>query len=55
MAGMLRLLSTAQREVLVLRVAVGLSVDETALTLGSSVEQVRRLQHVALGRLRARD
>lgn len=52
MAGMLALLSPVQREVLVLRVAVGLSTEETAETLGCTAAQVRGLQHAALGRLR---
>ncbi len=46
-------LSPAQREVLVLRVAVGLSAEETASALGSTPGAVRRVQHNALEILRA--
>lgn len=53
MPAMLRLLSPAQREVLVLRVAVGLSLEETASALDSSPGAVRQVQHHALDRLRA--
>jgi RNA polymerase sigma-70 factor (ECF subfamily) len=53
MPGRLALLSPAQREVLVLRVAVGLSAEETAETLGSTPGAVRHVQHHALDRLRA--
>ena len=53
MPGRLGLLSPAQREVLVLRVAVGLSAEETAETLGSTPGAVRHVQHHALDRLRA--
>jgi RNA polymerase sigma-70 factor (ECF subfamily) len=42
-----------QREVLVLRVAVGLSTDETATALGLSPGAVRVTQHRGLARLRA--
>jgi RNA polymerase sigma-70 factor, ECF subfamily len=45
-------LSPAQREVLVLRVAVGLSAAETASALGSTPDAVRRVQHEGLERLR---
>lgn len=41
-----------QREVLVLRVAVGLSTEETAAALGMTAGAVRVAQHRALGRLR---
>ncbi|WP_336920771.1 RNA polymerase sigma factor ShbA [Aquipuribacter sp. SD81] len=41
-----------QREVLVLRVAVGMSTDETAAALGMSPGAVRVTQHRALARLR---
>jgi RNA polymerase sigma-70 factor (ECF subfamily) len=53
MPGMLALLSPAQREVLVLRVAVGLSAEETAATLGSTPGAVRHIQHHALERIRS--
>lgn len=47
-------LTPQQREVLVLRLAVGLSADETAQTVRSSPGAVRVIQHRALGKLRAR-
>jgi RNA polymerase sigma-70 factor (ECF subfamily) len=53
MPGMLALLSPAQREVLVLRVAVGLSAEETASALGSTPGAVRHIQHHALERIRS--
>ncbi|MBA3907220.1 MAG: RNA polymerase subunit sigma [Pseudonocardiales bacterium] len=53
MAGMLTVLSPAQREVLVLRVAVGLSAEDTASTIGSTPGAVRHIQHHALERLRS--
>jgi RNA polymerase sigma-70 factor (ECF subfamily) len=46
-------LPTAQREILTLRVAVGMSTDETAAALGMSTGAVRVAQHRALGKLRA--
>jgi RNA polymerase sigma-70 factor (ECF subfamily) len=46
-------LPPAEREVLVLRVAVGLSLERTAAALGAAPEWVRRAQHQALQRLRA--
>ncbi len=51
--GPLALLPPAQREVLVLRVAVGLSAERTAAALGATPDAVRRVQHQALQRLRA--
>jgi RNA polymerase sigma-70 factor (ECF subfamily) len=45
-------LPDAQREILILRVAAGLSTDETAAALGMSTGAVRVAQHRALGRLR---
>lgn len=51
-AGLLSCLPSAAREVLVLRVAVGLSAEETAVTLGCDPAEVRRLQHEALEHLR---
>ena len=42
-----------QREVLVLRVVVGLSAEETAAAIGSTAGAVRVAQHRALSRLRA--
>lgn len=47
-------LTPQQREVLVLRLAVGLSADETAQTVNSSPGAVRVIQHRALGKLRAK-
>ena len=45
-------LSDAQREVLVLRVALGLSAEETAALVGSTPGAVRVAQHRGLARLR---
>jgi RNA polymerase sigma-70 factor (ECF subfamily) len=45
-------LSNTQRELLTLRVAVGLSAEETAQALGMTAGAVRVAQHRALGRLR---
>ncbi len=45
-------LDTVEREVIVLRVAVGLSATETADALGLKPAAVRRLQHSALRTLR---
>ena len=42
-----------QREILTLRVAVGLSTDETAAALGMSPGAIRVAQHRALNKLRA--
>ena len=50
--GLLHLLPPYQREVLVLRVAVGLSSEETALATGLTPGGVRVTQHRALARLR---
>ncbi|WP_353355043.1 sigma-70 family RNA polymerase sigma factor [Intrasporangium sp. DVR] len=49
---LMRRLPDAQREILILRVAVGLSTEETADALGMSTGAVRVAQHRALGRLR---
>jgi RNA polymerase sigma-70 factor (ECF subfamily) len=46
-------LPKAQRDVLTLRIAVGLSADETGAILGMSAGAVRVAQHRALNRLRA--
>lgn len=51
-AGLLEALPAAQRDVLLLRVAAGLTVEETAQALGMSPGAVRVTQHRALGRLR---
>jgi RNA polymerase sigma-70 factor (ECF subfamily) len=52
---MMKLLATLpeiQREVLTLRISVGLSADDTADALNLSPVHVRVLQHRALARLR---
>ncbi|WP_093597498.1 sigma-70 family RNA polymerase sigma factor [Lentzea waywayandensis] len=49
---LLHLLPDKQREILVLRVVVGLSAEETAEAVGSTPGAVRVAQHRALGRLR---
>jgi RNA polymerase sigma-70 factor (ECF subfamily) len=49
---LLHRLTPRQREVLVLRIAVGLSADETAQVVGSTPGAVRVTQHRALNRLR---
>jgi len=45
-------LTEGQREILWLRVVVGLSAEETAAVVGGTPEQVRVTQHRALNRLR---
>jgi RNA polymerase sigma-70 factor (ECF subfamily) len=45
-------LTARQRDVLILRVAVGLSAEETAVAVGSTPGAVRVTQHRALNRLR---
>ncbi|MFC6088699.1 RNA polymerase sigma factor ShbA [Saccharothrix sp. BKS2] len=49
---LLRRLPDRQREILVLRVAVGLSAEETAAAVGSTPGAVRVAQHRALARMR---
>lgn len=49
---LLKKLPEAQREILTLRVAVGLSTEETAAAVGMSVGAVRVAQHRALTKLR---
>jgi RNA polymerase sigma-70 factor, ECF subfamily len=49
---LLHKLTPRQREVLVLRIAVGLSAEETAQVVGSTPGAVRVTQHRALNRLR---
>lgn len=49
---LLQLLTPRQREVLVLRIAVGLSAEETAAAVHSTPGAVRVTQHRALNRLR---
>ena len=53
LSGLLQLLTPRQRKVLVLRIAVGLSAEETAHELGTSPGAIRVTQHRALTRLRA--
>lgn len=50
---LLEILTPRQREVLVLRLAVGLSAEETAVAVNSTPGAVRVTQHRALNRLRA--
>jgi RNA polymerase sigma-70 factor (ECF subfamily) len=45
-------LPAQQREILTLRVAVGLSTEETGAALGMSPGAIRVAQHRALGKLR---
>jgi RNA polymerase sigma-70 factor (ECF subfamily) len=52
MATLLGVLPERQREILVLRVVVGLSAEETATAVGSTPGAVRVTQHRALARLR---
>jgi RNA polymerase sigma-70 factor, ECF subfamily len=53
MARLLGMLPDKQREIVVLRVLVGLSPEETAEAVGSTPAAVRVAQHRALARLRA--
>lgn len=53
LGGLLDVLTARQREVLVLRIAVGLSAEETAAAVRSTPGAVRVTQHRALNRLRA--
>ena len=53
MAELLKVLPPKQREIVVLRVVVGLSAEETADAVGSTPGAVRVAQHRALTRLRA--
>jgi RNA polymerase sigma-70 factor (ECF subfamily) len=52
MGKLLETLPEKQREILVLRVVVGLSAEETAEAVGSTPGAVRVAQHRALARLR---
>lgn len=52
MAELLQLLPAKQREILVLRVVVGLSSEDTANAMGSTAGAIRVAQHRALARLR---
>ena len=49
---LLNILPHKQREILILRVVVGLSAEETAEAVGSTPGAVRVAQHRAVGRLR---
>ena len=50
---LLSVLPERQREILILRVVVGMSAEETAEAVGSSAGAVRVAQHRALARLKA--
>ncbi|HEX6343008.1 sigma-70 family RNA polymerase sigma factor [Umezawaea sp.] len=52
MGGLLRTLPERQREILVLRVVLGLSADEAAEAIGSTAGAIRVAQHRALTQLR---
>ena len=53
MGELLEILPAKQREVLILRVVVGLSAEETAAAVGSTTGAVRVAQHRALTRLKS--
>ena len=53
MAELLQVLPEKQREILILRVVVGMSAEETADAVGSTAGAVRVAQHRALTRLKA--
>jgi RNA polymerase sigma-70 factor (ECF subfamily) len=53
MNGLLAVLPEKQREILILRVVVGMSAEETAEAVGSTAGAVRVAQHRALARLKA--
>ena len=52
MSELLEILPDKQREILILRVVVGLSAEETAEAVGSTPGAVRVAQHRALARLK---
>lgn len=52
MSGLLRVLPAKQREIVVLRLMVGLSAEETADAVGTTPGAVRVAQHRALSKLR---
>lgn len=52
MSELLEILPNNQREILILRVVVGLSAEETAAAVGSTAGAVRVAQHRALARLK---
>ena len=49
---LLQILPEKQREILILRVVVGMSAEETAEAVGSTAGAVRVAQHRALARLK---
>jgi RNA polymerase sigma-70 factor (ECF subfamily) len=53
MSELLEILPDKQREILILRVVVGLSAEETAEAVGSTAGAVRVAQHRALARLKS--
>jgi RNA polymerase sigma-70 factor (ECF subfamily) len=53
MSELLEILPDKQREILILRVVVGLSAEETAESVGSTPGAVRVAQHRALARLKS--
>ena len=53
MNALLEVLPAAQREILILRVVVGLSAEETASALSTTSGAVRVAQHRALARLKS--
>jgi len=53
MQKLLQVLPEKQREILILRVVVGMSAEETAEAVGSTAGAVRVAQHRALARLKA--
>ena len=53
MAKLLQILPEKQREILILRVVVGMSAEETADAVGSTAGAVRVAQHRALARLKS--
>ncbi len=53
MSELLDVLPDKQREILILRVVVGLSAEETARAVGSTAGAVRVAQHRALARLKS--
>jgi RNA polymerase sigma-70 factor (ECF subfamily) len=53
MSKLLGILPEKQREILILRVVVGMSAEETAEAVGSTAGAVRVAQHRALARLKA--
>lgn len=50
--GLLRMLTPRQRDILVMRIVLGLSAQETADMVGTTADAVRVAQHRALNRLR---